>query len=184
MNLPLCGDILLEMTVIASLVVGSNGAASLHGSSRALSTPADRERFLARHQGASAFIIGKRSAAIESYAKSQVPIFIFTRLLEKIELPHPLMQQITVDRDLGEITRRIDERIPGDIVVEAGPSLLLALIGAGVIEILELSISPTEGDGDFLSIEDLLAPFSIESEVTIDGTRLLQCRYNGHATNS
>ncbi|MFM1975120.1 MAG: hypothetical protein RL524_1107 [Actinomycetota bacterium] len=162
MNLPLCGDILLEMTVIASLVVGSNGAASLHGSSRALSTPADRERFLARHQGASAFIIGKKSAAIESYAKSQVPIF----------------------SDLGEITRRIDERIPGNIVVEAGPSLLLALIGAGVIEILELSISPIEGDGDFLSIEDLLAPFSIESEVTIDGTRLLQCRYNGHATNS
>jgi hypothetical protein len=94
------------------------------------------------------------------------------------------MQQITVDRDLGEITRRIDERIPGDIVVEAGPSLLLALIGAGVIEILELSISPIEGDGAFLSIEDLLEPFTIESEVSIDGTRLLQCRYNGHATNS
>jgi len=183
-NLPLCGDILIEMTVIASLVVGSNGAASLHGNSRALSTSADRGRFLERHQSASAFIIGKKSALIESYAKCQVPIFVFTRLLEKLDLPHPLMQQITVDRNLGEITRRIDERIPGDIVVEAGPSLLLALIAEHAVDILELSISPIEGDGNFISVDNLIAAFSIESEINIDGTRLLQCRYNGHATNS
>jgi hypothetical protein len=93
------------------------------------------------------------------------------------------MQQITVDRNLGEITRRIDERIPGDIVVEAGPSLLLALVAERAVDILELSISPIEGDGNFISINDLLAAFSIESEINIDGTRLLQCRYNGNTAN-
>ena len=117
MNLPLRGDILREMTVIASLVLGSNGAASLHGSSRGLSTPADRQRFLERHRSAAAFIVGKKSAVIESYAKSSVPIFVLTRKLEKLDLPHPLMQQITVDRNLGELTQIIDHRIAGDIVV-------------------------------------------------------------------
>ena len=184
MNLPLRGDILREMTVIASLVLGSNGAASLHGSSRGLSTPADRQRFLERHRSAAAFIIGKKSAVIESYAKSSVPIFVYTRKLEKLDLPHPLMQQITVDRNLGELTQIIDHRIAGDIVVEAGASLLLALIAERVIDILELSISPIAGDGDFISIEELLATFTIESELVIDGTRLLQCSNRSNAANS
>jgi riboflavin biosynthesis pyrimidine reductase len=172
------------MTVIASIVLGSNGAASLNGSSQGVSTPADRSRFLARHRSASAFIIGKKSAAIESYAKSRVPIFVFTRSSEKLELSYPLMEQITIAGNLADVTREIDKRIPGDIVVEAGPSLLLALVEAGAINVLELSISPIEGDGDFLSLEKLLTYFEILSEVEIDETRLLQCRYKGNATNS
>lgn len=183
MNLPASGDILREMTVIASLVVGSNGATSLNGRSSGLSTAADRARFLKRHRGAAAFIIGKKSAAIESYAGSQVPIFIFTRSNQRLELPHPLMQQVTVDRNLAEITQLIDLRIPGDIVVEAGPSLLKALVEVGVIDIFELSISPIVGDGDFINIEELLSYFQVISDIESDGTRLLECRYNRNSAN-
>lgn len=184
MNLPLHGDILLEMTVIASLVVGSNGASSLEGRSHGLSTKADRARFLARHRSAAAFIIGKKSAAIESYSASHVPIFIFTRSTERLNLPHPLMQQVTVDRNLAEITQLIDLRIEGDIVVEAGASLLAALIDVGVIEILELSISPIAGDGDFINLAELLSTFEILSDLDVDGTRLLECRYQRNSTHS
>mgnify|MGYP006186857029 CR=1 FL=1 len=141
------------MTVIASLVVGSNGATSLDGLSRGLSTAADRSRFLHRHRRAAAFIIGKQSALIENYGQSAVPIFIFTRSTQRLELPHPMMQQVTVDRNLREITQLIDLRITGDIVVEAGASLLGALIEAQVIDILELSISPIAGDGDFIDLD-------------------------------
>lgn len=183
MNLARGGVILGEMTVIASLLIGSNGATSLGGQSSPLSTPADRARFLTRHHSAGAFIIGKQSAAIESYAQTAVPIFIFTRTLEKLELAHPMMQQITVDRDLAEITRRIDLRIDGPIVVEAGVALLTALIKEGVIDLLELSISPIAGDGNFIDIEELLSHFTIESDETVDATRLLQCRYKGNSTN-
>ncbi len=184
MNLPLCGDILLEMTVIASLVVGSNGATSLDGRSHGLSTAPDRARFLQRHRGAAAFIIGKKSAAIESYARSSVPIFIFTRSTKRLELPHPLMQQVTVDRNLAEITQLIDLRIDGEIFVEAGVSLLSALIDVGVIEILELSICPIEGDGDFINIDELLSKFDITSDLDVDGTRLLECRYKRDSADS
>jgi len=182
-NLPLRGDILLEMTVIASFVVGSNGASSLNGSSQGLSTPADRDRFLKRHQSAAAFIIGKNSAAIESYSKSNVPIFIFTRHTAKLEVPHQMMQQIRVDRDLLEITKLIDLRIPGDIVVEAGSTLLMALVEAGAIDFLELTLSPIAGDGDFIDVEELISHFEVIEEIDIDGTRLLQCRDKSYATN-
>jgi riboflavin biosynthesis pyrimidine reductase len=171
------------MTVIASIVLGSNGAASLRGGSQGLSTPADRTRFLERHRSASAFIIGKKSAAIESYAKSRVPIFVLTRSSEKLDLTHPLMEQVTVNENLAEAICRISQSIPGNIVVEAGPSLLLALVEAGAIELLELSISPINGDGDFISIENLLSHFEIVGEEEVDGTRLLQCRDKSDATN-
>lgn len=184
MNLPLGGDILREMTVIASLVVGSNGATSLDGLSRGLSTAADRARFLQRHRSAAAFIIGKQSALVENYGQSDVPIFIFTRSSQKIELPHPMMQQVTVDRNLREITQLIDLRIAGDIVVESGPQLLGALIDAQAIDILELSISPIAGDGRFVELDALLSQFEIIEEDVVDETRLLKCRYNRNSTDS
>lgn len=184
MNLPLRGDILYEMTVIASIVLGSNGAASLHGSSQGLSTPADRARFLKRHRSAEAFIIGKKSALIESYSKSDVPILVFTRLPEKLDLPHPLMEQVVISHDLAETIRFIDQRIKGNIVVEAGPSLLKALIDVRAIDILELSLSPIEGDGDFIEFEELLSSFEIVSDCEIDGTRLLQGRDKSYSANS
>lgn len=168
------------MALIASLVVGANGATSLAGKSSPLSTPSDRARFLERHRSAAAFIIGKQSALIESYSSSNVPIFVLSRSNEAIQFPHPLMQQITVaDGELAEIVRGLDQQIEGDIVVEAGASLLTALIEVGVIDLLELSISPIEGNGNFFPYEEILRNFEYTEEVREDGTRLLQCRYKG-----
>lgn len=173
------------MALIASLVVGRNGATSLGGKSAPLSTPSDRERFLERHRSAGAIIIGKRSALIENYSATTVPIFVFSRNAEVLNFSHPLMQQVTVDRgDLGEIVRRIDQRIEGEIVVEAGASLLRALIDEGVIDHLELSISPIDGDGDFTDVNDLIRKFDCSEVIAEDGTRLLQCRYKSDAANS
>ena len=171
------------MAVIASFLIGSNGATSLGGLSAPLSTPADRERFLKRHRSAGAFIIGKESARVESYEKTKVPIFIYSRSSAALTFTHPLMQQITVNRDMAELTRKIDSRIDGDIVVEAGASLLQALINEGAIDILELSISPIAGDGNFVERESLLQNFLIEDEKVIDGTTLLKCRYQSDATH-
>ena len=172
------------MAVIASFLLGANDASSLGGKSSPLSTPADRARFLARHRNAGAFIIGKQSAEIESYEKSSKPIFVFTRTMEPLHFAHPLMQQVSVEKDLAEITRRIDQRIEGDIVVEAGGQLLLAMIEAGVIDLLELTISPINGDGHFVAREQLLRDFTIMSDEEVDGTRLLQCRYKGDTAHS
>lgn len=172
------------MAVIASFLLGANGASTLGGKSSPLSTPADRVRFLARHRSAGAFIIGKQSAEIESYERTSQPIFVFTRTLEALHFPHPLMQQVSVERNLAEMTRRIDQRIEGDIVVEAGGQLLLAMIEVGAIDLLELTISPINGDGHFIARDQLLRNFTIISDEDVAGTRLLQCRYNGNSSDS
>jgi riboflavin biosynthesis pyrimidine reductase len=174
------------MAVIASLVVGSNGATTLRGESRGLSTPADRERFLARHRSAAAFIIGKNSARVENYSGCEVPIFVLTRSFQPLTLTHPTMQQINVfpESDIAEITRRIDERVDGDIVVEAGAQLLISLIKVGVIDLLELSITPIEGDDCFIDIDSLISHFTEIKRREVDGTQLLECRNEGYSTNS
>jgi riboflavin biosynthesis pyrimidine reductase len=171
------------MTVTASFVVGRNNASTLGGLSSPLSTPEDRDRFLARHHSAGAYIIGKESAAVENYNATQVPIFVFSRNSAALDFAHPLMQQITVDRNLTEITRIIDARIPGEIVVEAGAKLLLALIEAEVVDYLELSRTPIEGDGHFVDVDNLLSKFEIEEDRILNGTQLLKCRYKSYTTD-
>jgi riboflavin biosynthesis pyrimidine reductase len=172
------------MAVIATLVVGANNATTIGGSSVGLSTPPDRRRFLDLHRSASAIITGKTSAKKEDYSKTEVPIFIFSRDRTKLTLSHPQMEQIAIDNNLTEITRELGSRFEGEIVIEAGPELLHALVDAGAVDYLQLSIVPIEGDGNYLDLQLLMRDFSIESEEDIDGTRLLKCRYNRDATNS
>ena len=171
------------MALIATLVVGSNNATSKGGQSSPLSTPADRSRFLALHRSGSAIITGRKSAKVEDYSQTQVPIFVFTRDSGTLDLPHPLMEQITVSKNLAEEVRRIAERFDGDVIIESGVALLQPLIEIGAVDQLALSISPVTGDGDFIDVAKLLTHFSIEKEESIDGTRLLECRYNGNSTH-
>ncbi len=172
------------MAIIASLVVGANNATSMAGTSHLLSTPPDRARFLARHRSAAAFIIGKNSAAREMYSNSKVPIFVLSRSNTKLVLSNPAMEQVNVEKDFIEPLRIISERISGDIVVEAGHSLLIALSKEGLIDCLELTISPLDGDGDFIDLELLLSCYTVISEKNVNGTRLLECRNKSNSTNS
>jgi riboflavin biosynthesis pyrimidine reductase len=172
------------MALIASLVVGANMATAAGGSSQKLSTPPDRARFLALHRSARAIITGKQSAASEDYSLTEVPIFILSRSPEPLHLPSPHMQQIFIDDNLREVIQEIKLEIEGDIVVEAGPQLLRALVDCGLVEILQLSLSPIDGDEHFIDVDTLLKDFSIENDETLDGTRLLQCRYRRDSANS
>lgn len=172
------------MALIATLVVGSNNATSKGGQSSPLSTPADRNRFLALHRSASAIITGSKSATVEDYTQTRVPVYVFTRGSEKLDLPHPMMEQVTVGQNLAEMVRRIAERFDGDLIIESGVALLQPLIEVGAVNQLALSISPVAGDGDFIDVAKLLSHFSIEKEERVDGTRLLECRYNGNSAHS
>jgi len=172
------------MALIATLVVGANGATTMGGNSSPLSTPPDRTRFLRLHRSAAAIITGKHSANTEDYSQTNVPIYILTRSDLGLSLDHPQMQSVKIEGNLAEVSRDIQSRISGNVVVEAGPQLLQVLIGAGVVEELQLSISPIDGDGNFIEIAELLKNFEIESDEVVDGTRLLQGRYRGDAANS
>jgi riboflavin biosynthesis pyrimidine reductase len=165
------------MSVIATLNVGANGATSLAGSSTGISTVIDRERFLKLHRRASVHIAGPNSASSEIYSSTKIPLVILTRsALSETDQGREI---INTSDGLQGVMREIKARFPAPIVVEAGPSLLRALVEQGCIEEIEISISPLLGDGNFIDYTELLTHFNLTGDETIDGTRLLHGRYNG-----
>ena len=174
------------MSVIATLNVGANGATSLAGSSKGISTAVDRERFLKLHRRASVHIAGPNSASSELYTSTKIPLVILTRATQGESKQGRQSKQgreiINTSAGLQGVMRDIKSRFPAPIVVEAGPNLLTALVKQGCIEEIELSISPLPGDGNFFDYTELLSHFTLTSDETIDGTRLLHGRYNGDST--
>jgi riboflavin biosynthesis pyrimidine reductase len=168
------------MSVIATLVVGANGATSLAGSSVGISTPADRNRFLALHRRAGVHVVGSNSAASELYTSSKIPLVILTQ-----STPSEGKQNseiINTSEGLQKVMHEIKNRFPAPVVVEAGPNLLTSLVEQGCIEEIELSLSPALGDGNYVDHTKLLSHFIITSDDLIDGTKLLHGRYNGDST--
>ena len=165
------------MSVIATLNVGENGATSLAGSSSGISTAVDRERFLKLHRRAGAHIAGPNSASSELYSSTKIPLVILTRSTH--HKGAQACEIINTSDGLQDVMRDIKSRFPAPIVVEAGPKLLHALVNQGCIEEIELSISPLNGDGNFINISELLTHFNLTSDEAVNGTRLLHGRYNG-----
>jgi dihydrofolate reductase len=171
------------MSVIATINVGANGATSLNGSSRGLSTPADRTAFLALHRSAGSYLLGYRSFIAEQYSPSQTPIIILTRGNREIA-GRDDVTLFKVEGDLKTSIPLLKEKFPQPILVESGVTLLTELINAGCIEELYLNSTPINGDGHFVDIEELLQNFEIISEELQDGTTLRKCRYKADAANS
>lgn len=168
------------MSVIATLVIGSNGATALGGTSTALSTPADRQRFLALHRAAGAYITGRNSYSAESYSNSSAPVLIFSRTTK------PVLGATVIDSSKGLPTamRDAESRFGSPIVVEAGATLFMELLKTGCIQECELSIVPLEGDSHFIDLDVILGYLEIADDDMVDGTRLLKCRYKGSTTYS
>ena len=172
------------MSVTASLVVGCDGSTSKNGNSRELSTDEDRQRFLALHRCAGSIIIGTRTALSDPYQKTAAPVYLFTRSAAR-EILVPSITMVTPsDDDLVKAVHDIEANTLGDVLVEAGPTLLTKLITLGLIEKLSLSITPIAGGENHIDIDALLKNFEILSDVTKEGTRLLECRYQGDSSDS
>ena len=128
--------------VLASLVVGANGASSLAGASAGLATPEDRGRFLAlrKSQEISAILVGARTATIEPYQKTPHPLYIYRR--ESGLTPRQYLESI-------------NRKHTGAILCEGGITLIHQLLHDGCIDIFHLTRVAIEGDGHFLD-ENLL----------------------------
>jgi riboflavin biosynthesis pyrimidine reductase len=133
------------LRVIASLVVGANNATSVSGSSRALRTPEDRERFLAL-RGApdiSLILVGGRSAQIEPYRSAPHPVAIFTR------------ESVGGNLSLRSYIEKQKLDFPGTILCEGGVTLFHLLLRDDLIDCAYISRVAITGDGHFLD-ENLL----------------------------
>lgn len=169
-----------QMSVIATLVIGANGATALSGGSTQLSTPADRHRFLTLHRSAGTYITGRNSYQSESYRQAQAPVLILSRDATPIDGA----TVINTGGGLIDAMRAIKGSYKSPIVIEAGSTLFMELLRSGCIEECELSIVAHDGDSHFIEIEELLSFLTIIEDHSVDGTRLLKGSYRGSSAYS
>ena len=164
------------MAVIATLVVGRDGSTSKDGNSGGVSSPADRQSFLARRREADCILIGGNTARVEPYHRTPVPVVVISKSLinplSDNRLAHcwNLSPELALDRAVKTFGE--------DIHIEAGISILSELITAGRVDLLELSITDIQGGQHKLDLEELLSHFTIENERILDGTRMISARKN------
>lgn len=126
--------------VLATLVVGSNWAASLNGVSRGLQSDEDRERFLALRNSAAvgAIVVGARTAEVEPYQKTPHPLFIYQRSLG-----------VTPAQFIHHVQMQVD----GSILCEGGVQFIHSLLRENVIDIFHLTRVSRAGDNHVLDID-------------------------------
>ncbi|MFM8841173.1 MAG: dihydrofolate reductase family protein [Actinomycetota bacterium] len=115
-----------RVEVIALLLIDPSGRVSQGPSSRPLSSPEDRQRFLSLRGWGDCIVVGRRTWESESYAKTKVPVIVYSRE------PDPIQEW---NREIERLQREHGPRI----VVEAGPELLEQFLRAGVIDRLYLT---------------------------------------------
>ncbi len=146
--------------LVASLVVGSNGATSLRGDSRGLRTPEDRTRFLALRgrREISAILVGGATAAVEPYHSAPHPIIRFSR------------QFSGEVSSLSIFIETLKREHPGTILCEGGVQLIHLLLKEELIDLAFISRVAILGDGHFLDEELLQSKMALTSSETINQT--------------
>lgn len=161
------------MAVIASLVLGADGSSTLHGSSAAITTPIDRQRFLARRRLSDAILIGGNTARSEGYKKTPAPLVIISHsrpaLLDENPKAHWWMMPIT------EAVVRAQKEFGTTISIEGGVAMISELLGAGAISQLELSITPHNGGENKIDPLELFSHFEKIEMIKEDDTVFYTC---------
>ena len=159
--------------VIANMVIGSNGATSLHQDSAPLSPPADRVRFHAIRRLASCLVVGGNTYRCEHYSKAPLPVFVATRNPEIFAEQYPSSQgqSFFIKAAPESVVNEAIAAKGGVVLVEGGISFISPLLRTKLIDRLFLTRSPIEGDGDFFNFEELRHNYSLaRSEDVLDVT--------------
>lgn len=161
------------MAVIASLVLGTDGSSSLRGNSEAISTPIDRQRFLARRRLCDVIIVGGKTAQADGYKRTPVPLVIISHarpeLLDENSKAHWWMMPA------AEAVERAKKEFGPTVSIEGGISMISELLEIGAISQLELSISPRSGGENKIDRETLLSHFKKIEKKLIDETIFFTC---------
>ena len=155
--------------ILANLVVARNGATSLRGSSRPLSTPEDRKRFNALRKGASAIAIGGSTFRTEPYENLKIPLFVATRD-SSTEIGGSSSDVRFYNLSPLELLQVARKEIEGAILIEGGVNFLRDLIAAQVIDQIFISRVDLDGDDYLLDEETLRLNYRIVSSETVGDT--------------
>ncbi|CAB4867120.1 unannotated protein [freshwater metagenome] len=162
------------MSVIASLVVAQDGSTVKGGISSGVASIQDRNRFLARRREADCIIIGGKTARNEPYHRTPVPVVVISRSMINSLADNRIAfwWNTTPENAIARAKKTFGE----NILVEAGPNLVKEMIGAGLIDGLELSVTSEIGGEEKIDIQRLLKSFTSIDEEKIENTTFYSAR--------
>ena len=146
------------MSVVATLVVGSDGSTSKESRSSGVSSPEDRKAFLQRRREVDVIIVGGNTARHEPYNRTPVPLVVISRsLVNPVQGNHlALFWNCSPVMAVEKARSLFGERI----LIKGGISMINELLVHKKIDQLELSITPATGGENSVDINQLLSHFS------------------------
>lgn len=140
--------------VVANLLVGADGSTTLGGRSVGLSSPADRKRFHQLRASADYIVIGGNTARTEPYLSTPVPLVVLTHG----ELPDEISTNPLARAVNAPLTDVLDA-LEGNILIEAGPSLLQQAMSSNLIDELNLTITDATPSENMIDISKLTSGY-------------------------
>ncbi|MFM2154185.1 MAG: hypothetical protein RL382_86 [Actinomycetota bacterium] len=146
------------MSVVATLVVGSDGSTSKESRSAGVSSPEDRKAFLQRRREVDVIIVGGNTARHEPYNRTPVPLVVISRsLVNPVQGNHlALFWNCSPVTAVEKARSLFGEKI----LIEGGIAMINELLTHKVIDQLELSVTPATGGENTVDIKQLLSHFS------------------------
>jgi riboflavin biosynthesis pyrimidine reductase len=162
------------MSVLANLVMGSDGSTTLEGSSKSLSSSEDRSRFHELRAQASVILIGGNTARTEPYGATPVPLVVISK---SGDIPESVRNNPLVhiwDQDSVSAVARAQSEFGPNVLVEGGINLLKELLLANVIDELYLTISSKSGGENIYDLSAMTREFTVESSEKSGGQTFLK----------
>jgi riboflavin biosynthesis pyrimidine reductase len=183
---------------VSGIMVSSlDGRATLEGTSRKLGGPQDLEMLRALRRRADALIVGARTVAAEGYGPLPCPAVLVSR---SFELPWeaglfaapgqrvllytradgsvpdlPADVELVPEDDLPAVLADLRARGIERLLCEGGPTINRALLDAGLLDELFLTLSPVvSGEGPPIVADGPAAPLTLRSVATADGDLYLR----------
>lgn len=162
------------MSILANLVLGSDGSTTLDGSSKSLSSAEDRKRFHELRAQASVILIGGNTARTEPYAQTPVPLIVISK---SGDIPDSVRKNSIAqiwDLDPISAVEKAQEKFGGNLLVEGGMNLIQELLIANKIDELYLTLSKKSGGENVYDLSALTREFTVESSEKIEGETFLK----------
>ena len=158
----------MAVSIVATLVVGSDGSTSKESRSAGVSSPADRKIFLQRRREVDCIIIGGNTARHEPYNRTPVPLVVISRsLVNPVQGNHlALLWSCSPVQAVEKARTQFGEKI----LIEGGITMINDLVENKIIDRLELSVTQAVGGEDRIDWKALISQFSHCTSQEIDGT--------------
>lgn len=156
------------------MVMGLDGSTSKDGSSAGVSTETDRERFLKRRRQFDCIIIGGNTARNERYSITPCPLVVISRHPSNVLIGNA--NAVWWNLDPKSALEKAQREFGSSVLIEAGPALLTEFLKLGLVDQLEISVTPFTGGEDLIDLNEALRGFEITNDEKVADTRFVTAK--------